>query len=209
MILDQGIAGSVIYLPGKQIKLPSIKIRKHFKIIGEPGTRLIFEKSTLTFDRGTSEQKKNEEINFKDIGTCLFSQIQFCFIIDMKEIAYKSRASSSKYSPVNKTDNAGRTKVPLIIIGDSSKIEFRDCSFKAHKIYKQDKSPKKISQKKQMKNNSNVSNKHKEGSVSSISKNNKLGHFQDSISLAPSAIAENDGSSSKNVKNSRLLGKYF
>ena len=127
----------------------------------------------------------------------------------MKEIAYKSRASSSKYSPVNKTDNAGRTKVPLIIIGDSCKIEFRDCSFKAHKIYKQDKSPKKITQKKHMKNNSNVSNKHKEGSASSISKNNKLGHFQDSISLAPSAIAENDGSSSKNVKNSRLLGKFF
>ena len=62
MILDQGIAGSVIYLPGKEIKLPSIRIRKHFKIIGEPGTCLVFEKTTLTFDRGASEQKKNEEM---------------------------------------------------------------------------------------------------------------------------------------------------
>ena len=160
MILDQGVAGSTIYLPPREIKLPSIRIKKPFKILGEPGTLLLFDKTTLTFEFPNSEiRHQNEDINFREAGFCLFSQVQFCFLIDLKEIAYRSSGSNTKQDiPMRKTDSSGRTKIPLIVVGAGSKIEFRDCSFRSYKKYKKSASPK-LNEKAHKKSNSNVSNR--------------------------------------------------
>ena len=59
---------------------------------------------------------------------------------------------------MRKTDNSGRTKLPLIVVGAGSKTEFRDCSFRSYKKYKKSASPK-PNEKMHKKNNSNVSNR--------------------------------------------------
>ena len=79
--------------------MPDLKIKKPFKIRGQPGTCLFFKQTTLCFDLNASEQKEKDDRDFKRMDACVFSEIQFCFWIDMRDIAYRKSGTSARNSP--------------------------------------------------------------------------------------------------------------
>ena len=75
---------------------------------------------------------------------CLFSEIQFCFWVDLKAIAYKHGPEKGSHGDItrnSKNTNMGmekpqsRSLVPLIVIQNYSKVDFSDCGFRCIKVF--------------------------------------------------------------------------
>ena len=70
-------------------------IKKHFKIVGQPGTILFFKSALLTLDLLSSElhpsafASKDDRNYFRHQEPIVFSEIQFQFSIDLRAVAYK------------------------------------------------------------------------------------------------------------------------
>ena len=100
--------------------------------------------------------------------------------------------------------------VPLIMIASGTKAEFRDCGFRAVKIFVKSKQPRETEKSHvTTRKSNNNSNRNRSISSAKKGKNDQANSLrQDSMSIAPSAM-ENDGGSVNNVHSGRILGKYF
>ena len=78
--------------------MPDLKIRKALKFKGQPGTYLFFKQSVLSFDMSCEQKDRDSEREFQNMEACLFTEVQFCFWVDMKDIAYNKKGPSNKYS---------------------------------------------------------------------------------------------------------------
>ena len=142
--------------------MPDVTIKKHFKIVGQPGTVLHFNSSLLVIDLLPHDAKSmilgDERDYFRHQEPIVFSEIQLVFSIDLRAVAYKQyknsrgfgghsqfdKSMSSKQPPathVQHEHEPTRTLVQLISLKAGTKAEFRDCSFKCTKVY-QKKNPK-------------------------------------------------------------------
>ena len=103
MILEQGKAGSTIYLPAKEIQMPDLRIKRAFRVKGQPGTCLFFKQTTLCFDFSASEPKERDDREFRSMEACIFSEVQLCFWIDMRDVAYRKSHTAARHSAAKAT----------------------------------------------------------------------------------------------------------
>ena len=148
--------------------MPDLKIKKAFKIRGQPGTCLFFKQTTLTFEFNASEQKEKSERDFKSMEACIFSEVQLCFWIDMRDIAYR-KGNAARYSPSKANHHQSRSLVPLIMIASGAKVEFRDCGFRAVKVFTKSKQGKEHEKSLVTKKSQN-STRNRDRSISSMKK---------------------------------------
>ena len=102
-IIDLAAAGSTIKLPAREIEVPSLLFKKHFRVQGQPGTSLFFKASTLTIDLSSEQHlPPKDELEFRHVEPVVFSEVQFHFSIDLRTVVY------SKYGGNQNLSGAGK-----------------------------------------------------------------------------------------------------